>query len=200
MYVSLNDIVGQRFGKLTVVQRVQNNKYGHPMVLCSCECGSTRVLPKGDLIRERYPTQSCTDCARRVSGRTKLRRISDAGLAGECRRHRADASGQIIHKIRNFKNATSGRGIELRLSNAEILDLMLGACSFCGHQDSINGVGIDRTDSNGVYKLSNVTSCCKTCNFAKHTLTTAEFTAWVTRVHNYLTAKEGSVKPLRLIS
>lgn len=36
---SFLDITGCKFGKLTVIQRVENNKFNHTQWLCKCECG-----------------------------------------------------------------------------------------------------------------------------------------------------------------
>ena len=39
--------------------------------------------------------------------------------------------------------------------------------------------GIDRLDNNEGYLPSNVVTCCKICNRAKHSLTVVEFLEWV---------------------
>ena len=40
----VKDLTGQRFGRLTVIKRVKNNKYGKAMWLCQCECGNTKEI------------------------------------------------------------------------------------------------------------------------------------------------------------
>ena len=35
----LNDLTGQRFGKLTVIERTANTKYGEAQWICQCDCG-----------------------------------------------------------------------------------------------------------------------------------------------------------------
>lgn len=37
------DLTGQRFGKLTIEKRVENNKHNQAMWLCKCECGGTTI-------------------------------------------------------------------------------------------------------------------------------------------------------------
>ena len=37
------DLTGQRFGKLVVIKRVENNKYRHAQWLCKCDCGEDAV-------------------------------------------------------------------------------------------------------------------------------------------------------------
>lgn len=40
----LIDITGQKFERLTAIERVENDKYGKPQWLCSCECGIEKVI------------------------------------------------------------------------------------------------------------------------------------------------------------
>lgn len=53
----LKNLIGQTFGELTVIKRVENNKYGRARWLCKCSCGNEKIttgklLLKGD-------TKSC---------------------------------------------------------------------------------------------------------------------------------------------
>ena len=41
-----NNLIGQKFGKLTVIERAENNKQGKAMWKCRCDCG--KVKPKPD--------------------------------------------------------------------------------------------------------------------------------------------------------
>lgn len=38
------DLTGQRFGRLTVIKRVENNKYGSVQWLCLCDCGTKKII------------------------------------------------------------------------------------------------------------------------------------------------------------
>ena len=38
------DLTGQRFGKLTVIERAKSNKDGYPRWLCKCDCGNTNIV------------------------------------------------------------------------------------------------------------------------------------------------------------
>ena len=40
----LIDLTGKKFGKLTVLKRVENNKHGQPQWLCKCDCGNETVV------------------------------------------------------------------------------------------------------------------------------------------------------------
>lgn len=47
---ALIDLTGKKFGKLTVIQRVEDDKYGNVRWLCRCECGNL-VIRHGHVLR-----------------------------------------------------------------------------------------------------------------------------------------------------
>lgn len=51
------DLTGQRFGKLTVIERVENGKNGEAKWLCKCDCGNVSIVYSSNLLRNK--TQSC---------------------------------------------------------------------------------------------------------------------------------------------
>ena len=51
------DLTGQRFGKVTVLSRVANNKHGRAVWLCKCDCGNEKEIPAANLKSGR--TTSC---------------------------------------------------------------------------------------------------------------------------------------------
>ena len=42
-------MVGQQFGKLLVVEQVENNKFGHTCYKCQCDCGGTTIVDSANL-------------------------------------------------------------------------------------------------------------------------------------------------------
>jgi hypothetical protein len=38
------NLMGKTFGRLTVIQRVENSKHGEPQWLCTCSCGNQKVI------------------------------------------------------------------------------------------------------------------------------------------------------------
>ena len=50
-------MIGKRFGKLTVLERVPNNRYGHVQYKCSCDCGGF-VITEAERLRQGR-VQSC---------------------------------------------------------------------------------------------------------------------------------------------
>lgn len=53
----LIDLTGKRFGKLTVICRVENNKHGQPQWRCHCDCGKETIVV-GQKLRKGI-TKSC---------------------------------------------------------------------------------------------------------------------------------------------
>lgn len=37
------DRTGQKFGRLTLIERVENNKFNQVQWLCKCDCGNTKT-------------------------------------------------------------------------------------------------------------------------------------------------------------
>ena len=44
------DIIGRKYGRLTVKEFVGVDKWGEIMFLCSCDCGNTTIVRKGNII------------------------------------------------------------------------------------------------------------------------------------------------------
>lgn len=53
----INDLIGRRFGSLTVIEHAENDKSGHPRWLCRCDCGKTKVVYESNLMHSH--TRSC---------------------------------------------------------------------------------------------------------------------------------------------
>lgn len=51
------DLTGKKFGRLSVIERVSNNKDGRTMWRCRCDCGNERII-MGKSLRNGH-TQSC---------------------------------------------------------------------------------------------------------------------------------------------
>ena len=51
------NLMGKRFGRLIIIQEAEQNKYGHTMWKCLCDCGKTRIVYSASLRNGR--TNSC---------------------------------------------------------------------------------------------------------------------------------------------
>ena len=63
------DLTGQKFGMMTVLQRMTNNPYGVPLYLCRCDCGTEKIV-RGDYLRKFHkPSCGCINRAIRSKSR-----------------------------------------------------------------------------------------------------------------------------------
>lgn len=68
------DLIGQKFGHLTVIKKVESDKYGHTRWECECDCPvHTHLIVLGDNLRRGH-TQSC-GCERRSHGELAVEQI-----------------------------------------------------------------------------------------------------------------------------
>lgn len=107
---NFKDHTGQRFGRLVVVERVENNRFGHVQWACRCDCGGAVVVDAGHL-RSAH-TQSC-GCV----GAEKIGKLSRThGLSLSSGPNPSYSVWKSMRKRCNNKNSASykyygGRGI-----------------------------------------------------------------------------------------
>ena len=46
---SFISLIGNKYGKLTVIERVENNRFGHVCYRCKCDCGGETIVDAGNL-------------------------------------------------------------------------------------------------------------------------------------------------------
>lgn len=191
--VSPQSMVGQTYGRLTV-QHVKSGRY-----VCICQCGNQTSSSKKDLVTGRV--QSC-GCYNREKGR------------------KPGADTARVMWFRYVRDAAKQRSLHFDLTFDEVMSLCSRPCSYCGspprpwegakrayltsarraqtrepdlvfaESKVIDLNGIDRIDSSAGYTLSNVTTCCSTCNSAKMNLSIHEFKSWVRRAYRHMFSEE----------
>lgn len=182
----ITDITGNRYGKLFVMERVENNKWNKTCFKCKCDCGNEITVDVSSL--QSGKTKSCgcyhKDVISKPLGEAYFNRI-----------------------IKEYKRGAKEYNREFLLSDYEFKELILADCFYCGAKPSqqykntrsdgslkCNGTilynGIDRIDNSEGYVQGNVRTCCKQCNYAKHNHTEEEFELWVKAVYQYLRLSE----------
>lgn len=163
----MNNLLGRKFGKLTVTAEVGTSTRGI-LWSCLCECGSTIVLGRNKLTSNN--TKSC--------GCLKHKSVTDTGL---------------YEVLRDYKRRQS----QFELTDYQFSELLQGSCAYCGLVRSnacktrcgvFSYNGIDRVDSRLGYTVGNSVSCCKYCNRMKSNMTQVDFLAHVRRIHNFQSA------------
>lgn len=75
-----NDLKGQRFGRLIVMDRVENNKFGKSQWLCRCDCGKNVIVNAGGL--KSGNTKSC-GCLKRDSASQRFKKGNRYEIKGD---------------------------------------------------------------------------------------------------------------------
>ena len=165
-YASLIDLTGEKFGRLTVIRRIPNNKSETAMWLCRCECRKETIVGGYSLRSDN--TKSCGCLKDELIG--ALNRI-DFGVAS------------MRSLINSYKIRAKKHGIKYKLTEKQFANLTQKDCYYCGAKPNnvfgrsggTNGEyiynGLDRVDNNKDYTIDNVVPCCKRCNRAKKNFT-----------------------------
>ena len=186
--------VGERYGRLLVTSHAGKDARNKHLWLCKCDCGNEKVVVSDNLSSGK--SKSCGCLLREFL----KRKGNQYGLYED--RQEAMLKVQYSHlKRRHTKNNMVGVVIDYE----KFKKLSKSKCKYCGTEyskvieDRLNESksqkrlseeilkinGIDRLDSNIGYTNENSVACCKTCNFAKNTLSESEFYLWIKKIYEY---------------
>lgn len=177
-----------KFGELTVIghesvklgERARNGSRFQRRLVCRCSCGhSTKVLPKSVVGMDRV---SCGHLGRKL-------RIEASRAAWKL----PDGVASLHAVFGRAKVQAHWRKIEWNLEISDFETLSRMPCHYCGSppdkaycagRSKIPFIysGIDRSDCQRPYSKENCVPACKVCNYAKRTLSTGEFAAWVRKI------------------
>ena len=167
------NIMGQKFGKLTVLDRDVSKK-NKVWWQCVCDCGKKISVIAGALSFGN--TKSCGCSRRKLEPHEAQRRMA----------------------YRIFRWNAKRRNIKLEISEEEWELLVKQPCYYCGADQSNEykpsnrryGIsfkcnGIDRKDPKFGYTSMNSVSCCKWCNDCKGCLHELQFLELVYKITNH---------------
>lgn len=186
--------IGMRYGRLTVISYKGKDNRGLHLWECQCSCGNTKIVVGQNLSSGKSKSCGCLkDEFLKAKG-------NQYGLYED--RQEAMLKVQYSHlKRRHTKKNMVGVVIDYD----KFKKLSKSKCKYCGTEcskvieDRLNESksqkrlseeilkinGIDRLDSNIGYTNENSVTCCKTCNFAKNTLSESEFYLWIKKIYEY---------------
>jgi hypothetical protein len=183
--MKFENLIGQRFTRLTVKARAESNKHGHTKWLCLCDCGKEVIAYASDLKRGGRPSCGCLK-----SEKLRVARRLSHGTAS------------FNYMYAQYRKNAINRNILFNLTLREFSQLIDKECHYCGQtanlkafsderliEKGINGnfvyTGIDRKNSSLGYVVENCLTCCKTCNFAKNDMPYEEFINYLDRVTKF---------------
>lgn len=153
--------------------------------LMRCACGTEKVVEWRNYRSGRSLSCGC------------YRREVASALAGT---YNAKPPGESArnHLILVYKRGAEKRGYSYDLTVEEFTELTSSPCHYCGALPSTiidrskygtNGTyvynGIDRKNPNLGYTPDNCVTACKTCNYAKRSLSYVDFIKWIDSVVKY---------------
>ena len=168
------DLVGQKFGRLTVVcfHHEEERQYPRQTVLirfwfCKCDCGGEKVVSASGL-RKTKGTRSCGCSWREWKG-------SPAGRAVQ---FKDGTPFRVV--LKEYQRGARERGLSWELSDEQFKEITALPCHYTGIIPSTKKVGksgeefvysgIDRVDSTIGYTPENCVPCCTDVNFMKRNL------------------------------
>lgn len=184
------DLVGQKFGRLTAIAYVKSPDTGQKRVRwayqCLCECGNT-VIVKGS----------------KLTGEVGSRTVSCKCLMAE--KTFPGSQYTTAHRVlANYVQSAKRRNLDWLLSEEVGIELLSGDCHYCGEppvaalksrsikrarKDGFAYNGIDRRNPSVGYTEGNCVSCCSTCNYFKAGMTEEEFTQQIIKIYRHAVSK-----------
>lgn len=168
-------MIGETFGRLTVISFSHFTGKHRRHYLCRCECGQEKTIQK--TLLKNGNTRSCGCLSREQKLGQRL--PNDAGV--------------INHLLLQYKRHARDRGIDFHLTRSRFEILIRSRCDYCGDpagnlkktKNLPKGFphnGVDRIDSKRPYEDGNVVPCCGTCNRAKAAMSREAFIALARRI------------------
>jgi len=184
---------GDRYGKLSVTSHAGTDHRKKHLWLCACDCGNNKVVVSDNLSSGKSKSCGC------LKSEFLARKGNQYGLL-------LDRESALINvQYSHMKKRNKKLGFLDCMLLAEFAKLIKSPCKYCGIDSSreiedrlsesksqkrlsdyvLKCNGIDRISSDEGYAIDNSVPCCKACNFAKHTMSEANFYEWVIRVYGH---------------
>jgi hypothetical protein len=172
-------IVGRKYGKLTILNKIKRKDQRKHDYECLCECGRTKIFKGYYILSGRIKSCGCL-----------LSKTSD------------EIGPKTVYN--HYKQASKKRKILFSLNKKEFKDLIESKCFYCDCLDSnifqIRKVknyeerfykynGIDRKDSAIGYTTENSVPCCRICNLMKRGLSIKE---WFDQIRKILSKQQNA--------
>lgn len=142
------DIIGKRFGKLTVLEFDHKDKNRKKYYLCKCDCGNTKVINRNNLVTGGSKSCGCTNISRLKQATHKYNKATHpklyntwAGMKQRC--YNKKSSNYYIYGARGIIICDAWKKSFVNFAEWALSN---------NYKD---GLSIDRIDVNGNYEPSN---------------------------------------------
>lgn len=178
---SANRLIGNKYGKITVVEYAGIDKHGKVLLKCICDCGNEKIINKSSLIRSL--TSSC-GCVKQEKLRKKhvhdlspayFRRCKQGAIQRNIKFTIDERYVWEIYEKQNRQCAVSGVPIKFHPNY-----------NFSKYQTA----SIDRINSKKGYVKGNIQIVHKTINVIKWNLTEEELYYWINKIFKHKRIKE----------
>ncbi len=179
--IDTNDVMGQKFNRLTPLAYSHYDSHGDYWYLCECTCGNLKLVRRYHVVSGH--TKSC-GCL------WKENNLRPRGMAG------------FDGLFNNYRRHARDRSFVFDLTKEQFREITQRNCFYCGkkpsqgkyknsrnHGNYIHS-GIDRVNNNIGYVLNNCVPCCKTCNVAKKDLSLSDFKKWVINIYGHFIGRK----------
>lgn len=185
--------IGDRYGRLTVIEYAGKDHRGKHLWLCKCDCGNTKVVVSDNLSSGKSKSCGCLlkEFLYKKGNQYGLYEDrEDAILKVQYshlkRRHKKRFNSEVM-SYEDFKNKSKKSCFYCGLPYSKILEDRLNETKTLKRlsETVVKINGIDRIDSEVGYTKENTVPCCKYCNTAKNTMSYNEFIEWIKRVYKH---------------
>ncbi len=167
------NLLGQKFGRLAVMESAGRDKKHNALWRCLCDCGQERIIQGSKLLLKKAPTRSCG-----------------------CLHTLPEGIGSMRKLLYGYKRDAARRGFLFDISPEEFQRITKEKCYYCGMpalqsagEKNHNGYylynGIDRLDSTKGYTADNTVPCCKICNRMKMDMNRNQFLLHIGKIAVY---------------
>lgn len=180
------DLTGQKFHRLAVIERDHNKNHKYTKWKCLCDCGNITIVSAQKL--KISHTKSC-GCLNRELLPDRARNMYKKNIKYE---PRITCAREIWSQ--SYRDAD--------LTFEQFLNLSQQKCHYCNKEPSNTANrlakkdasqffrenskfiynGLDRIDNNSSHTITNCCTCCKECNFSKINLTLENFIQMVKNI------------------
>jgi len=189
----MENVIGNKYGRFTVVRFSHIGKHYAKFYFCKCECGNIKTVRLNKLKYGEIISCGCF-LKERLRESNKKRRMPFIERLKNC-----------LYSYFSFEAKRKKRSFFL--TKEQCYALSQRPCFYCGKNPSNSGriirersepkkykySGIDRIDNTKGYTLKNAVPCCAHCNKAKRALSKRQFFKMVKRIYETHNLQENKV-------